>query len=266
MEKIPPQAGWLWVKEGFALFRKQPAALSTLFLSYLLLMFAIGVVPLLGQGLPFLLAPAFAMAFMQACVNIEQGKRVHPSLLFVAFRSPAFISLLKLGVLYLAAALLSAAASIWVDDGLFWRFITGQIELDEKTIVSSDMPQAMLFFSAVYVVIKMIFWYSAPLIAWQNMPVGKAVFYSFFTMPRSAKALVIYALAWLVIGVLLPVFISTFAAVLLNQAVATFVVLLPLTIVMAITMYCSTYPTYTHIFGKPEADPAARTETDSPQP
>jgi hypothetical protein len=36
-------------------------------------------------------------------------------------------------------------------------------------------------------------------------------------------------------------------------------VLLPLSIVMTVVMYCSFYPTYTYVFGKPP-EPAARLE------
>ena len=75
MEKLPANTGWLWIKEGFTLFRKQPAELSILFLSYMFLMFVIGIIPVLGQLLPLMLVPVFSMAFMQACVHIEQGKR-----------------------------------------------------------------------------------------------------------------------------------------------------------------------------------------------
>ena len=89
MEKLPAKTGWLWVKDGFALFRKQAAEVSTLFLSYMFLMLALGIVPVIGQLLPLILVPVFAMSFMQACANIEQGKRVYPNLLLVGFRSPA---------------------------------------------------------------------------------------------------------------------------------------------------------------------------------
>ena len=81
MEKLPANTGWIWIKEGFALFRKQPAEISTLFLAYMFLMLGLNLlqIPILGQILPVILVPVFAMAFMQACLNIEQGKRVYPN-------------------------------------------------------------------------------------------------------------------------------------------------------------------------------------------
>lgn len=256
MDKIPPQAGWHWVKEGFVLFRKRPSELSTLFLSYMFLMFALGVIPLLGQILPLFLVPVFSIAFMQACADVEQGKRVYPKLLLIGFRSPAFPGLLKLGSLYLLAAILAVGSSSLIDGGVFWSLMTGQGELDAKTLRDSNMALAMLFSAAVYTPAAMAFWYAAPLVAWQSMPVGKAVFFSFFAVQRAGKAFVVYALAWFAIGVLFPAIFSTIAALLLNKGLVMVLILLPLSIVMTVIMYCSFYPTYTYIFGKPGTAPA----------
>jgi hypothetical protein len=256
MEKLPANVGWLWIKEGFALFRKQPAELSTLFLSYMLLMFLIGIIPLLGQVLPLLLVPVFSIAFMQACINIEQGKRVYPNLLLTGFRSPAVVSLLKLGGLYVAAAIFAVAASSLIDGGVLWQALTGQIMLDAKTVQDSNMPLAMLFAATVYMPAAMAFWYAAPLVAWQNMGVGKSIFYSFFAVRRAGKAFLVYGLAWIVLGVLLPVFVSSAIGMLTGKAAITMLILPPLTIVMTVVMYCSFYASYTHVFGRPESGPA----------
>jgi hypothetical protein len=255
MEKIPASVGWLWLKQGFALFRKQPAEMSTLFLSYMFLMFAVGVIPLLGQILPIVLVPIFSMAFMQACANIEQGKKVYPNLLLTGFRSPVFLRLLQLGVLYLLAAGAAIAVSVLIDGGVFWNVMSGQARMSPETIRDSNMSTAMLVAAAVYTPAAMAFWYAAPLIAWQNMNVGKAIFYSFFAVKRAGKAFLVYGLAWILIGVILPVIVSSLIALLFGKATIVMVILLPLSIVMTVVMYASFYPTYTHIFGRPEQEP-----------
>jgi hypothetical protein len=255
MEKLPASVGWLWLKQGFALFRKQPAEMSTLFLSYMFLMFAVGVIPLLGQILPIVLVPIFSMAFMQACMNIEQGKKVYPNLLLTGFRSPVFPRLLQLGVLYLLAAVAAIAASVLVDGGVFWNVMSGRAAMDPATVRDSNMSMAMLFAAIVYTPAAMAFWYAAPLVAWQNMGVVKAIFYSFFAVKRAGKAFLVYGLAWIVIGVLVPVIISSVIALLFGKAAVVMLILLPLSILMTVVMYCSFYPTYTDVFGRPE--PAA---------
>jgi hypothetical protein len=253
MDKLPPIAGWNWVKEGFALFRKQPAEISTLFLAYMFLMMAIGFLPLLGQVLPLVLIPVFSMAFMQACLQIEQGKKVYPNLLLAGFRSPAVKRLLQLGVLYLVAAVIAVAASAIVDGGVFWDLMSGQKSLDTDTIRGSNLSLAMMFSAAVYTPAAMAFWYAAPLIAWQDMGIGKAIFYSFFAVKRSGMAFLVYGLSWVLIGVILPAVLSSIVALVVGKAFAVMVVLLTVSLVLTVVMYCSFYPTYTDVFGRPES-------------
>ncbi|MGB7194272.1 MAG: BPSS1780 family membrane protein [Collimonas pratensis] len=256
MEKLPAKTGWIWIKEGFALFRKQPAEISTLFLVYMFLMLGLNLlqIPILGQILPVILVPVFAMAFMQACLNIEQGKRVYPNLLLTGFRSPALKNLLLLGVLYVIAAIVAIAASSLVDGGLFWLTVTGQSTLDPKEIQDSNISLAMMFAAVVYIPAAMAFWYAAPLIMWQKMGVLKAIFYSFFAVSRELKAFAVYGLAWAAIGVVLPAVVSVLIAAIVGNQSVTIMILLPLSIALTVVMYCSFYPTYTHIFGRPEQD------------
>jgi len=256
MDKLPAIAGWTWVKEGFALFRKQPAEISTLFLAYMFLMMAIGFLPLVGQVLPLVLIPAFSMAFMQACLQIEQGKKVYPNLLLTGFRTPALGRLLRLGVLYLVAAIIAVAASALVDGGVFWEIMSGQKNLDAETIRGSNLSLSMMFSAAVYTPAAMAFWYAAPLIMWQDMGIGKAIFYSFFAVKRSGTAFLVYGLSWVLIGVILPAVLSSVVALVVGKAFAVMVVLLTVSLVLTVIMYCSFYPTYTHIFGRPQSQPA----------
>ena len=64
MNKLPAREGWNWVKQGFGLFRKQPLGLAALFFGYLLLTIALGLIPLVGKLLSYLLVPMFTVAFM----------------------------------------------------------------------------------------------------------------------------------------------------------------------------------------------------------
>lgn len=252
MEKLSASVGWLWVKEGFALYRKQPAEITTLFLSYMFLMLVTGIIPVAGQILPLILVPTFAMSFMQACVHIEEGKRVYPNLLLTGFRSPAFPALLKLGVLYLVAVVLSLAASSLFDGGVFWKLMTGQLELDAKAVRETNLLLSMLISAAVYTPAAMAFWYAAPLVTWQKMGIGKSIFYSFFAVQRAGRTFLVYGLAWAIIGIIVPGIISAFVAILFGKTSIAIIFLLPLSIILTVILYCSFYPTYTCIFGKPQ--------------
>ncbi len=253
MTKLPAYAGWLWIKEGFALFRKQPMEMATLFMSYMFLMFAVGLIPLAGQVLPMILVPAFSMAFMQACVQAEQGRRIYPSLLLTGFRSPAFRSLLVLGVLYLLAALLALAAAALVDDGILWKVLRGDLQLDSKEVRESSITLGLLVAAAVYTPFAMAFWYAAPLAAWKNMSSGKPVFFSFFAVRNSTSAFLFYGLAWAILASILPTMLGV-VFIIIGSTTLALIASLACAIVLSVVMYCSFYPSYTHIFGKPGED------------
>lgn len=251
MEKLPAAMGWQWIKQGFALFRKQPAEMATLFLSYMFLMMILPIIPLVGQVLPLLLIPVFSMAFMQACVRIEKGQRVYPNLLLTGFRSPAFSRLLWLGLLYVLAATAAIGASALVDGGMFWKVMVGSARVDTESMRHSNIRMAMLVSGLLYVPAAMAFWYAAPLIAWQDMGIVKALFYSFHAVRRAGRAFLVYALGWGLLGVVFPLLLSTLLGGITGSPTLMIVVLLPLSMVLTVVMYCSFYPTYTTVFGEP---------------
>ena len=101
----------------------------------------------------------------------------------------------------------------------------------------------------------MCFWFAALLVAWKEMAVGKALFYSFFAVARCAKAFIVYALAWMLMGVILPSILSTIVKLLFGSSLLSLMVLLPLSLILTAILYCSFYPSYVTIFGAPdEAD------------
>ena len=115
------------------------------------------------------------------------------------------------------------------------------------------MSTAMLFAAAVYLPAAMAFWYAAPLITWQKMGLMQAIFYSFFSVRRAGKAFLVYGFAWIAIGVLLPVLVSGLIGLLTGKSAVTMIFLMTMSMVMTVIMYCSFYPTYTHLFAKPDA-------------
>lgn len=246
MDKLPAIAGWQWVKEGFALFRKQPVEISTLFLSYLFVMLALQFIPLLGQFIAVVLTPVLSMAFMQACRHIEQGRKVYPNLLLTGFRQPAFKPLFQLGVLYVLTSLLAYAGLQLAGGDLLGQMADRKLEPQSVSFGSLAMMGAVLL---VLTPAFMAFWYAPPLITWKRMSLGKALFYSFFAVRRSSKAFLVYGLAWFLLCAMVGLTVSILAL-----AFGTwFRFLLPLlSIILAVVIQCSFYPTYTAVFGRPE--------------
>lgn len=247
MNKLPARTGWAWLKQGAALFGKQPAGLTMLLFANIVISIACSAVPVLGPLLAVVLIPSFSMAFMQACFMIDSGKRVTPSVILTGFRKPAVGPLVKLGLVYLAvSAVLTLIARLMIDES-FWQQMTGQ-KMDPKqlSVDASDVFTMLgMFVLDLAVLISLAF--AAPLTYWEKMGPGKATFYSFFAVVKSARVFVVLLLAWfgLFFGVC---FIVTLA---LGPVVLARTIIMWLIFLFMLLLQCAIYVGYRTIFGKP---------------
>ena len=251
MNSIPAITGWHWLKQGAGLFRKQPAALTTLLFANILISIGISAVPLLGPMIAVVLIPSFSMAFMKACLMIENGERVTPGVLLTGFRQPLVKDLCKVGLIYLAVSLLMALITRFAVDPGFWEQVARQgREGGQPQVAGSDIL-AMFMIFGLDVAVLMSLCFAAPLTYWQKMTAGKAVFYSFFAVLRSARVFIVLLLAWFAIffGICMVI------TLLLGASNMTRVVIMWLIFLFILLLQCSMYVGYRQIFGKPADGP-----------
>jgi hypothetical protein len=251
MNKLPASAGWDWIRQGFELFRKQAGGLFMLFLGYMLMVILLGFIPLLGQFLPVALMPVFTAIFMQACVQIDQGKRISPMLLAEGFRHPKVGTLVGLGVLYILVAAIALGVSTLADDGVFLKLVTGRLQPDAKEVMESNAGGAMLLAMLLYLPAMMAFWFAAPLIAWQRMGLLKSLFYSFFAVLRAMRAFLLFLFSWFGIALLC----TQLVFLIFGRSSIGISLLTPLWMVLTIIVQCSLYASYRQIFGATEEPP-----------
>jgi hypothetical protein len=256
MSAIPAKTGWTWLKQGIGLFRKQPAALTTLLFANVLFSFVIGAVPFLGQIAAVVLIPSFSMSLMQACLLIEHGQRVTLPVLLTGFRKPYVFTLCKVGLAYLAVtALLTLFAYLILGDD-FWRQAMSQTANPSAppTISRSTVLGVMVI--AVFQIATVIaLSFASPLAYWQKMSPGKAIFYSFFAVVRSTRVFLVMLLAWFglfIASTVIPMLLFGNGA--LGRVLITW-----LGFLFILLLQCAMYVAYRQIFGVPElgAKPAA---------
>lgn len=258
MQRLTAATGVQWVREGFATFGMRPMEFCTLFMSYVFLLLATSLIPLVGAILIALLLPVFNLAFLQASVLAEQGRRITPGALLTGFRSPQFRTLLRLGMLYLGVAILAAVIFLAIDDGTFRKIVERKLALNSPEVEASNLRFAMLAATASYILLNLPFWFAGPLILWQKMSLGKAVFYSFFAVLKSIKAFAIYGVIWLsLFGLARFIANGVFLVTNGNATIAT-LVWLPMSFILPTMVCCSFYATYVSVFGKPESAPETR--------
>jgi hypothetical protein len=247
MNDLPARTGWEWLKQGIGLFRKQPAALTTLLFANILFSIGLSAVPILGSVLAVVLIPSFTMAFMQACLMIENGDRVTPAVLLTGFRKPALAALCKLGLVYLAVSLLMMVITrLAIPPEVIMQMMPRPDAKTPPDIQTSHMLALFgVFLLDVAVLVTLCF--AAPLTYWKHMGPGKATFYSFFAVIRTARPFLVLLAAWF--GIFFGVCIL--AALVFGDAALGRVVLMWLIFLFMLLLQCAMYAGYRTIFGKP---------------
>lgn len=247
MNNLPARTGWDWLKQGINLFRKQPAALTTLLFANILFSIALSAIPFLGPLLAVLLIPSLSMAFMQACMMIESGERVTPAVLLTGFRQPALGPLCKLGLIYLAVSLVMM---------VIMRFaVPPEILLqmaappDVKNPPQIDPAHLLALFGVFLldVAVLVTLCFAAPLTYWKHMGPGKATFYSFFAVVRTARVFIVMLAAWFAIFFA----VCMVAALVFGDAALGRVVIMWLIFLFVLLLQCAMYAGYRTIFGAP---------------
>ncbi len=249
MKTIDAKMGLAWIREGFQLFRKRPFLLTNLFIAYFLALMIIGSLPLVGAILPPLIAPCFAIFFLQAIHDAAEEKPFSISSLFAVFSKSVLFRLLILGGLYFLAAVIAVYLSRFVDGGIFMRAMGGE-QFEVKFLLESKFKQAFMVAALLQFFALLFFWFVAPLIAWKNMPLGQSLFYNFFTIIRTWKAFIVYLLGLALFGFLLPMLVNTLIMIMLGKNIGLFITFSVL-MVVAVLVYCSFYSMYIYLFGKP---------------
>lgn len=249
MNNMPAMTGWTWLKDGTGLFRKQPAALTTLLFTNILINLLIGSVPLLGPLLAMVLIPSFSMAFMQACLMIENGERVTPAVAMTGFRKPVLAQLCKIGLVYLGVSvLLTVLARFAVDFELIQQVVQPADPAKVPPVAAWEFVK-MFALSALNASVLIALSFAAPLAYWQHMAPGKALFYSFFAVLKSARVFLVLLLSWF------SILLVCFFVIVLIMGTSMFgrVLLMWLVFLFILLLQCAMYAGYRQIFGKPAA-------------
>lgn len=254
MSYMTARSGWAWFKQGAALFRKQPAGLTTLLFANILVSIVVGFIPLLGPIVAVVVIPCFSIAFMQACLLIDQDKRVTPDVLLTGFRTPAIQRLLQVGLVYLVVFFVVSLIAP-VNPEIMRQAQSAQDAGAVPQVRGGDVL-ILLVACLLQAVTMLTLAFTAPLTCWQNMPLGKAVFYSFFAVLRAGRAFCVLLLSWF--GILFGLTFVLFT--LLGTGSVMRVVLMWLFFLFFLLLQCALYCAYRHIFGTPATKPVSLTK------
>lgn len=247
--QLPAIRGWNWIVDGFRLFRKNPALLTFLVFGYWLTLIFLNLVPVIGVVLAPLCVPALSVGVMNGCRALERDTGNGFGLLFSGFGKNRN-TLLVLGAAYLLGSLAVFAGSALVDGGVLLRaMMTGQQPADD--LLESDQLLLGLQITLVLMVpMLMAFWFAPMLAAWNDLPAGKALFFSFVACLRNWRPFLVYGVGVAFISAILPGMVlgivgAASPALLRMVAVA---MSLPLLFVFVPTLFASFYASYRDVF------------------
>lgn len=260
LRTLPPRAGLDWLRDALRLFRRQAFAFSALVIVYLFGLMLLASVPLVGLAIAALLVPFGTLALTAAGREAEANRPPSLALLLEGFSRPAArLPLARLGLLQAGLMLLvNLVAGLLAADAVErWTVVDGQI--DAASLMQNIPWDALLVGALLYVPALMATWYSPMLIGWGGMPVGKAVFYSFFACWRNRGAFVVLGL--LLFGLIASAaFLAAQLLVLLGLRGATASLLMtPLALLLSSIAYATLWPMWRSVFGQQAGGPAPPT-------
>jgi hypothetical protein len=191
---VPRNHSWLWIKNGFAIFRKAP----TLFMGLLALWIAIyflltGIFGAFGQIAFVLIYPALSASLMFTCQQIEMGQRLQFHHLLMGFRNN-FRQLLSVGSISLAFSIIL---------GILLSFIVPS-DPDKLAQLSAPNPDlapllpwlltTLLVQLIISVPVIMALWFAPQLLIFQKMSVNHAIRWSFYACFANMGTFSVYGL------------------------------------------------------------------------
>ncbi|MCQ9616212.1 BPSS1780 family membrane protein [Paenalcaligenes niemegkensis] len=245
---LPLSYGWVWVREGMLLFKRQPMAMFFWSLVTNMLINLSYLVPLLGQMALISATPLLTFIALNACHRIAKGETI-PLNAWLKPIKPVEVRrpLIRLGLLYMLVCLAGGiVATLPFMEGII-NAIPQEGQVEESEILAL-MRAPMLTFTGLYILISALFWHAPALVGWHHIPIKKALFYSMVACWRNKLPFIVYGICWAALYYLMHqlghLLLSLGFSVASIQLLTT-----PITLALMAILYCSFYPIYLSVFG-----------------
>ena len=205
LQQVPARHGALWVRQGFAAFRRQPMGYTALFAAFLFVVLGLGMLPLLGPPLLLALLPLGSLGFMVATRRVLEGRFPLPQAFLEPLRAgrPRVLALVRLGIVYAAATFAIFWIGDLIDGGAFEAMVEGQTTTASTTgdtvttqLADPRLETGLLLRFGLLGLLSVPFWHAPALVHWGGFGAGKALFASVVACWRNKGAFLVYSAAW----------------------------------------------------------------------
>jgi hypothetical protein len=243
---LPALAGWSWISGGFALFRRNPPLMTALTMTYLLVMVFLNIVPLLGPVLVAVCLPVMSVIVFNGARILDEKRDIDAAGLKQGLMANAR-TLVQLGLVHLGGSLVV----VLIHTLIFQMPDSAAADADEELFMRTLMQLLPLVLPLI-----LIMWFPPYLIATQNMPLGKSLFFGAVAVLRNARAFIVYFAGAALLGVGLPMLVVQVLGGDGGLASALrFLLRMALLFVLVPTLAASLYVSFRQVFA-PAEEPA----------
>lgn len=232
--KVNASHGWMWIKHGYWLFRKNPLLWMVLTAIGVVGLLGIAVIPVVGDPLATLLFPVLLAGFMFGCHALAQGEELELAHLFAGFQQHAQ-QLVTLGGVNLVGQLLILGVMMLTGGATLVSILTSSKPADDPAILVqavSGAGFALLLGMTLFSVLLMAMQFAPMLVIFGKMQPIPALKTSLRAFLRNVIPLTVYAV------MLLP-----FAVLATLPMMLGWLVLLPIIFTSMYAIYRDLFPT-----------------------
>lgn len=231
--KVPVASGWMWIKQGYWLFRKNPLLWMVLTAIGVVGLFGISTIPVIGDLLSTLLFPALLAGFMFGCHALAQNEELELAHLFAGFQQYTS-QLVTLGGINLVSQLLILGVMMLTGGAtLVSIMMSGKQTADPALLMQAvaGASFALLLGVTLFSVLLMAMQFAPMLVIFRKMAPVPALKASLRAFLRNLIPLMVYGL------MLLP-----FAILASMPMMLGWLVLLPIIITSTYAIYRDLFP------------------------
>lgn len=233
--KVNAMHGWMWIKNGYWLFRKNPLLWMALTSIGVIGLLGIAVIPVVGDPLATLLFPVLLAGFMFGCHALARGEELELAHLFAGFQQHAQ-QLVTLGGVNLVGQLLILGVMMLTGGATLVGIMMSGIAPEDPAILMQALAGAgfaLLLGVTLFSVLMMAMQFAPMLVIFGGMQPIPALKASLRAFLRNMIPLTVYAV------MLLPFVVLATLPMLLG-----WLVLLPIVITSIYAIYRDLFPTH----------------------
>ncbi|MCG6932590.1 MAG: hypothetical protein LJE57_03030 [Gallionella sp.] len=203
-QRLPARQGWIWIKQGFALFMKAPLLWIVLLFICMVAAVVISSVPIVGQPLMSLLVPAIMVGLMSGCRSLSQGDELELTHLLSGFRRHTS-QLVTLGGISLASQYLILGLMMAVGgSALVGMLMSDRPETDPTVMMHAlaGAGLAVVVGIALFSLLIMAMQFAPMLVYFRNVPPLHAMKLSLRAFLSNALPMLLYGITFMLLAML----------------------------------------------------------------